>query len=150
MICFFVFVMILQPPISTRTDTRFPYTTLFRSKRLPGGAAIAVARGIVVEVALAEAPVRDRVRGDRLDHMGGDSGCLACQHLRSAIVATIGHYLEALGADHVLASLSHRAALRAIAAGRHPCVCADQVVLGVTGRRHIVSARKGGGLGKRG
>src|SRR3546814_7449869 len=70
-------------------------------KLLPGGAAIAVARGIVVEVALAEAPVRDRVRGDRLDHMGGDSGCLACQHLRSAIVATIGHYLDALGADHV-------------------------------------------------
>src|SRR3546814_19726322 len=59
-------------------------------KLLPGGAAIAVARGIVVEVALAEAPVRDRVRGDRLDHMGGASGCLACQPPRSAIVATIG------------------------------------------------------------
>src|SRR3546814_4298926 len=26
--------MILQPPISTRTDTLFPYTTLFRSTRL--------------------------------------------------------------------------------------------------------------------
>src|SRR3546814_20132802 len=25
--------MILRPPRSTRTDTRFPYTTLFRSKR---------------------------------------------------------------------------------------------------------------------
>src|SRR3546814_11386497 len=30
----FVFVMILRPPRSTRTDTLFPYTTLFRS---PGG-----------------------------------------------------------------------------------------------------------------
>src|SRR3546814_7706798 len=29
--------MILRPPRSTRTDTRFPYTTLFRSlARLPG------------------------------------------------------------------------------------------------------------------
>src|SRR3546814_9277559 len=26
--------MIRQPPISTRTDTLFPYTTLFRSKRM--------------------------------------------------------------------------------------------------------------------
>src|SRR3546814_10974712 len=28
---FFVFLMIRRPPRSTRTDTRFPYTTLFRS-----------------------------------------------------------------------------------------------------------------------
>src|SRR3546814_3416443 len=28
--------MIRRPPISTRTDTLFPYTTLFRSARLPG------------------------------------------------------------------------------------------------------------------
>src|SRR3546814_7092610 len=32
-ICFFIifFLMIRRPPRSTRTDTRFPYTTLFRS-----------------------------------------------------------------------------------------------------------------------
>src|SRR3546814_8302081 len=30
---FFFFLMIRRPPISTRTDTRFPYTTLFRSGR---------------------------------------------------------------------------------------------------------------------
>src|SRR3546814_12071609 len=29
--------MIRRPPISTRTDTLFPYTTLFRSLDLPGG-----------------------------------------------------------------------------------------------------------------
>src|SRR3546814_12429253 len=28
---FFCFLMIRRPPRSTRTDTRFPYTTLFRS-----------------------------------------------------------------------------------------------------------------------
>src|SRR3546814_9024289 len=28
--------MIRRPPRSTRTDTLFPYTTLFRSKRCPG------------------------------------------------------------------------------------------------------------------
>src|SRR3546814_18669290 len=39
--CFFSFVffclMILLPPGSTRTDTLFPYTTLFRSRLLAGG-----------------------------------------------------------------------------------------------------------------
>src|SRR3546814_9777687 len=29
----FLFLMIRRPPISTRTDTLFPYTTLFRSSR---------------------------------------------------------------------------------------------------------------------
>src|SRR3546814_17505291 len=33
---FFFFLMIRRPPRSTRTDTLFPYTTLFRSNRRPG------------------------------------------------------------------------------------------------------------------
>src|SRR3546814_2068007 len=33
----FVFLMILRPPRSTRTDTLFPYTTLFRPKQLNQG-----------------------------------------------------------------------------------------------------------------
>src|SRR3546814_9025146 len=35
LLCVFVFffLMILRPPRSTRTDTLFPYTTLFRSRR---------------------------------------------------------------------------------------------------------------------
>src|SRR3546814_13831970 len=37
MLCFFFFLMIRRPPRSTRTDTLFPYTTLFRST---GGAGI--------------------------------------------------------------------------------------------------------------
>src|SRR3546814_2101443 len=32
---YFVFLMIQRPPRSTRTDTRFPYTTLFRSTHGP-------------------------------------------------------------------------------------------------------------------
>src|SRR3546814_7192243 len=37
-ICFIFFLMIRRPPRSTRTDTLFPYTTLFRSasRRAPG------------------------------------------------------------------------------------------------------------------
>src|SRR3546814_20581020 len=33
-ICCFLFLMIRPPPRSTRTDTPFPYTTLFRSCRV--------------------------------------------------------------------------------------------------------------------
>src|SRR3546814_14179033 len=33
---FFFFLMIRRPPRSTRTDTLFPYTTLFRSARIAG------------------------------------------------------------------------------------------------------------------
>src|SRR3546814_19039136 len=33
-LCFFFFLMIRRPPRSTRTDTLFPYTTLFRSDRV--------------------------------------------------------------------------------------------------------------------
>src|SRR3546814_17848192 len=33
-LCSFFFLIIRRPPSSTRTDTRFPYTTLFRSSRL--------------------------------------------------------------------------------------------------------------------
>src|SRR3546814_997755 len=34
LLCCFVFLMIRRPPRSTRTDTLFPYTTLFRSEAL--------------------------------------------------------------------------------------------------------------------
>src|SRR3546814_16261505 len=34
-ILFFCFLMIRRPPRSTRTDTLFPYTTLFRSRPCP-------------------------------------------------------------------------------------------------------------------
>src|SRR3546814_6327557 len=40
---FFFFLMIRRPPRSTRTDTLFPYTTLFRS---PGGVSDSVTRAI--------------------------------------------------------------------------------------------------------
>src|SRR3546814_6941924 len=38
LLSFFFFLMIRRPPKSTRTDTLFPYTTLFRSMQgMPGG-----------------------------------------------------------------------------------------------------------------
>src|SRR3546814_11609715 len=43
---FFFFLMIRRPPISTRTDTLFPYTTLFRS-RTQGARLVAIGPGHV-------------------------------------------------------------------------------------------------------
>src|SRR3546814_19625268 len=37
-LCFFFFLMLRRPPRSTRTDTLFPYTTLFRSEHPQIGA----------------------------------------------------------------------------------------------------------------
>src|SRR3546814_10373368 len=37
---FFFFLMIQRPPRSTRTDTLFPYTTLFRSSRAHASVAL--------------------------------------------------------------------------------------------------------------
>src|SRR3546814_15192765 len=44
--------MIRQPPRSTRTDTLFPYTTLFRSGNTGGGSTVAV-----IDTGIADLPV---------------------------------------------------------------------------------------------
>src|SRR3546814_13923493 len=54
--------MLRQPPRSTRTDTLFPYTTLFRSILTPGEAVTALA---AADVAL-EARGADRLTGEQL------------------------------------------------------------------------------------
>src|SRR3546814_11763048 len=46
---FFFFLMIRRPPRSTRTDTLFPYTTLFRSYRRRTLSLEAEAQHLVVE-----------------------------------------------------------------------------------------------------
>src|SRR3546814_16689095 len=78
--------MILRPPRSTRTDTLFPYTTLFRSaggnSRGPHGAAVVRARclpssppppqapfGAKHDERAARAEQGEREPGDRIDQM---------------------------------------------------------------------------------
>src|SRR3546814_6190064 len=58
--------MIRRPPRSTRTDTLFPYTTLFRSR----GGQLVLGRG----AAEAKADARSRLgvtQTDRAEHMAG-------------------------------------------------------------------------------
>src|SRR3546814_15943839 len=47
---FFCFLLIRRPPRPTRTDTLFPYTTLFRSPRHQGQAGHSRARVVTVAV----------------------------------------------------------------------------------------------------
>src|SRR3546814_2061558 len=49
--------MIRRPPISTRTNTLFPYTTLFRSVMLLGGTSYATSVGEIRRVPLADGSI---------------------------------------------------------------------------------------------
>src|SRR3546814_15891850 len=67
---FFFFLIIRRPPRSTRTDTLFPYTTLFRSHAgLLGAAPDGVDAGVRVlhvEDRVVVGPAGDQVQVDRL------------------------------------------------------------------------------------
>src|SRR3546814_12740027 len=59
----FFFLMIRRPPRSTRTDTLFPYTTLFRSLR--GGEFCLGLRGALAELGEPPADRHARIVGER-------------------------------------------------------------------------------------
>src|SRR3546814_11587181 len=61
---FLFFLMIRRPPRSTRTDTLFPYTTLFRSRGLSG----------VLPHQSARDPARDQRRAGRVHAQAGRQG----------------------------------------------------------------------------
>src|SRR3546814_16444987 len=73
----FLFLMIRQPPRSTRTDTLFPYTTLFRSVdagRLSLPAAICNCLGSEWERICPRSRRSGRERGGRVPTVRGDAG----------------------------------------------------------------------------
>src|SRR3546814_2600284 len=63
----FFFLMIRRPPRSTRTDTLFPYTTLFRAARSRAAGAVDVSRFAVGKGAPAAGKAR---RGGAHRHAG--------------------------------------------------------------------------------
>src|SRR3546814_18347411 len=65
--------MIRRPPISTLTDTLFPYTTLFRSKAL-GGALHIAPRNVAVDYRAVKPAERIPMVGDDVD-----GGCFNTQ-----------------------------------------------------------------------
>src|SRR3546814_20468217 len=71
--CIFLFCMIRRPPRSTRTDTLFPYTTLFRSD------------AVYVEGNVSRSVTHHRER--LLDHLGDAEGrhLLSVDHRHAAV-----------------------------------------------------------------
>src|SRR3546814_19231679 len=68
------FLMIRRPPRSTRTDTLFPYTTLFRA-RADIDQKTAARDAARAQVAVAEAQLNEmRARIDRLDIRAPEAG----------------------------------------------------------------------------
>src|SRR3546814_16717813 len=86
MVVIFFFLMIRRPPRSTRTDTLFPYTTLFRSLEAEGADAVEL-RFVepveeILEIGLGFAgEADDEARADR--DVGGDGAPVleALKHL---------------------------------------------------------------------
>src|SRR3546814_1274870 len=80
--------MIRRPPRSTRTDTLFPYTTLFRSRfedfrRRVGAGGDHIGRGRLPDESRIRAEIRDgaaagQAEGSRAD-AGGGRGQAACR-----------------------------------------------------------------------
>src|SRR3546814_11962429 len=105
--------MIRRPPRSTRTDTLFPYTTLFRS-RLEEVALDEASKALADAVLVAgdNGGLRDR-QAERVTEQGGDGepvGQPADQRrlgARSQQIAPEGG-LAQLGGDHVPAAYVHQ------------------------------------------
>src|SRR3546814_18088049 len=61
--------MIRRPPRSTRTDTLFPYTTLFRSIRIDDRELNEVLTNIAKQNGMTLSAFAEAVRGDGLDYL---------------------------------------------------------------------------------
>src|SRR3546814_5904017 len=122
---FYLFcLMIRRPPRSTRTDTLFPYTTLFRSRRAHAALAHAV-RATQVEFDAVHAGIGDpdrqllpRLFVDRRHHRTDDDAIgpalahrfdLAQVHVQRAV----GNQFDVVDAEHA----AQRTAMHAVAAG---------------------------------
>src|SRR3546814_10574828 len=88
---FFFFLRIRRPPRSTRTDTLFPYTTLFRSDGL-GEARRAEREGLAgqpLHVAVL-AHVYHRIDADGLAQPGVEGEVAVRRHQRRVVIARHG------------------------------------------------------------
>src|SRR3546814_20173240 len=99
--------MIRRPPRSTRTDTLFPYTTLFRSQGVPAMRRIAIIPVVAILGALpAFAQQGDMMQGGQGEMMGQrempNLKELAPERAVQAVKYCKGQYLVSTGAGDVL------------------------------------------------
>src|SRR3546814_6381298 len=106
MLISFLFLMIRRPPTSTRTDTLFPYTTLFRSlvDRCQGVSATRDGEGLRLGDGVCQGfgALAEGVELEHADWAVPDHGSRLRDHLRVAlrgIGADVEHHV--VGADGV-------------------------------------------------
>src|SRR3546814_18204437 len=107
----FFFLMIRRPPISTLTDTLFPYTTLFRSRRL-GRRRSGRARADLERCRSEHLPGKDRTASRRA-RLGG----VRFRPRRRRVLHQVAGEPAFLARDH---PISHYAARRV--AARRPVI----------------------------
>src|SRR3546814_17290031 len=118
--CYFFFIMIRRPPRSTRTDTLFPYTTLFRSGfekilAVRGGQALAgfgSAKGSNEEAYLFQKLVRQGFGTNTVDH------CTRLCHASSVAALMEGVGSGAVSADRKGVVEGKRGSVRVDLGGR--------------------------------
>src|SRR3546814_18551509 len=125
--------MIRRPPRSTRTDTLFPYTTLFRSVLAAG--LVVPGDGFVIAVeGVVHARLQRPVRIEGVRHTQVEGRVAAQAHRVGRVVEAVAGALEA-GAEGELAE-------RAVAV--------DATVVARAARQQVADERRRGGEGKRG
>src|SRR3546814_5406735 len=103
-LCFLFFLMIRRPPRSTRTDTLFPYTTLFRSGEvfqfLLRRAAL---RRQFLRVVVAQLLQREAAAPGDLEGVGERfrKGAEEVRHLFGTLQVAFGVGREEIGRAHV-------------------------------------------------
>src|SRR3546814_16489413 len=106
---FFFFLMIRRPPRSTRTDTLFPYTTLFRSH----GSHLFGLRSLDGP---ASRPDLDRGKPRRCPVQSGSREGLSGEHFRMSLLE-----LESIDAAYGKAKVLHGVSLKVDKIGRALC-----------------------------
>src|SRR3546814_11121525 len=126
-----------RPPRSTRTDTLFPYTTLFRSREAVGLEARALHRAVVQRLAVVG---EHRARVPGLVGLGEVPGRAAAVGADLVEVAVGGPWLRAVGlarAEHPRLAVRRPCVLAAVAEplGRHVAGPVGAATRGTTARR---------------
>src|SRR3546814_7212998 len=90
---FFVFLMIRRPPRSTRTDTLFPYTTLFRSRKVKPSNSQGVSTPDQAQNASAVETTRSEEHTSELQSLMRISYAVFCLKKKN-IIKAINNYIK--------------------------------------------------------
>src|SRR3546814_15933983 len=111
--CFFFFLMIRRPPRSTRTDTLFPYTTLFRSGGLARNPSELIRQPAAEKPLVGATDVRD---DRRFGEARGDAAILRAADQREALAQVARQRIGARDPQRIFAR--GRLAPRAVIGGK--------------------------------